>query len=104
MFEVRKGRYITTGIKNTIEQDLQIFLWQLIDELVGKDEFEVDYLQIFELTVMSCDDIVYQKIIHRQEVPTYHKEYRLLSTNPVNANLFVIDSEITCTMLLQEEF
>ena len=42
------SRYITRGVGNRIPLDIQIFIWQLIEDLkdtVGK----VDYLQVFDI-------------------------------------------------------
>lgn len=96
-------RYMTIGIKNTIPMDLQIFLWSCIDNL-REQEITLDYLQVFELKKVICDDMEYQLVEHRQEVPKYNKEYRIFPSENVDAKVFVLDDGDHSTMLLAEEY
>jgi len=61
------SRYITRGVENKIPLDLQIFMWQAIEELKNECE-EVDYLQVFNISVASEIDHTL-RIVHSQEVP-----------------------------------
>ena len=65
------SRYITRGVGNRIPLDIQIFIWQLIEDL--KDTVgEVDYLQVFDISIADeTEETV--RIIHSQEVPQYKK-------------------------------
>lgn len=38
---------------------------------------EVDYLQVFELSIVRKDDILLQKVVHRQECPQATDTYFL---------------------------
>ncbi|NMM65229.1 DUF960 domain-containing protein [Clostridium sp. P21] len=96
-------RYITRGIKNEIPLELQLFIWNCIDELKGQGK-QLDYLQVFELKREIVDDIAMQKIEHRQEVPKYEKTYKILPEGVVSAKIFVIDDNTHSTMLLAEEY
>lgn len=98
-----KDRYMTIGIKNELPMDIQLFIWECIDKLKEK-ETELDYLQVFELKKARVDDIFFQLVEHRQEVPEYKKEYRIFPKEMVNAKIFVIDDETHSTMLLAEEY
>lgn len=51
MFEPEKKRYLTRGIDETIPLELQLFMWNAIDNMPAPK----DYLQIFELT--QKDDV-----------------------------------------------
>ena len=51
---IEQQRYLTRGIANKIEPLIQLYLWELIDERKHKGK-EVDYFQIFELSVESQD-------------------------------------------------
>ena len=93
-----KKRYVTNGIQGTLGLGLQIYLWDLIDEMEG----EKDYLQVFELHKVTEDEI---EIIHRQEEPEYRKELK------VNDNIeddyikvYIIDDGDYSTMLLACEY
>ena len=100
MFEKNQPRYLTKGVDSTISLALQIFLWELIDNLTEPR----DYLQIFEL---SYTESGFQKIVHKQEQPEYIAEYVIIEElfpKAVNAKIYVIDDEDHATMLLDEEY
>jgi hypothetical protein len=52
-----KQRYLTRGVDKTIPLEVQIFMWQCIDNL----KVEKDYLQVFDLSVENG----MQKVIHK---------------------------------------
>lgn len=97
-------RYITKGIQQEIPIELQLLLWRFIDAL--KDQMmEVDYLQVFELTIGKVGDLPFQMIIHREESPQYSKTYKILTKEVVDAKIFVIDDENGhSTMMLAGEY
>lgn len=95
-------KYITKGVQNEVPVDLQTFLWSCIDKL--KEQGDVDYLQVMELKKIICDDIEYQLIVHKQEVPEYKKEYRTLPSKIIETRIFIIDSGQYSTMLLAIEY
>lgn len=97
------SRYITRGVGNRIPLDIQIFIWQLIEDL--KDTVgEVDYLQVFDISIV--DEIEKTvRIIHSQEVPKYKKIWIVKSSESCdNEKIFVIDDDTHSTMLLAEEY
>ena len=95
-------RYITCGISSAIPHEIQLALWRMIDNLRASTDVEVDYLQIFRLSIQNGK----QKIIHRQEEPVYCNEILVAFIwNPVeNAKIFVIDDGAHSTMMLAEEY
>ena len=97
------SRYITRGVGNRIPLDIQIFIWQLIEDL--KDTVgELDYLQVFDISIV--DEIEKTvRIIHSQEVPKYKKIWIVKSSEPCyNEKIFVIGDDTHSTMLLAEEY
>lgn len=97
MFENK--RYMTRGFQQEIPLELQLTIFQLIDELKMKSK--MDYLQVFEL---SKDGFI-QVLEHRMEDPKYKKTYRFVFSNPVtSAKIFVIDSGEYTTAMLAEEY
>ena len=92
-------RYMTRGFQDTIPLDLQLTIFQLIDEL--KTKSKMDYLQVFEL---EAESKYIQKLEHRMEEPTYKKKYRFAFTKPITAKIFVIDDGNQTTFLLAEEY
>ena len=97
MFEPNKPRYLTRGVDAEIPLEIQLFLWEAIDNMPEPK----DYLQIFELT--KVNDM--QCILHKSEQPEYSMTYILPNVeNDVNCKIYCIDSEEYCTMLLAEEY
>lgn len=97
------NRYISRGINDEIPIDVQIFMWQLIEEL--KDTIEdVDYLQVFTISIVDESENTI-RIIHSQEVPEYKKIWIFKASEPCSEEkIFVIDDGSHSTMLLKEEF
>ncbi len=96
MFE--NDRYITRGIAEEVNVEMQIFLWSLIDGL----SVTKDYLQIFEISNMD-DGVV--RVVHKQEIPHYKKVYFLdIQSTPSTYKVFVIDSGTYSTMMLASEY
>lgn len=97
MFEPEKKRYLTRGVDETIPVELQLFMWEAIDHMPEPK----DYLQVFELSVENCLQVIH----HTSEQPEYEMTYILPTTeNTVKAKIYCIDSDTYCTMLLAEEY
>ena len=98
MFENNKGRYLTRGVDAEIPLDIQIFMWEAVDNMPEPK----DYLQVFNLTVQNGLQI----IRHTSEKPKYEMTYILTSllTKAVTAKVYIIDDGDHCTMLLAEEY
>jgi hypothetical protein len=96
-------RYVSKGIQQTIPLELQSFMWNSIDKLKAQ-KYDLDYLQIFQLTKQRVEDIFLQQIIHSQELPKFVKTYILLSNEAIDTKVFVIDNGKYSTMLLYEEY
>lgn len=92
-------RYMTVGFQKNLPLDLQITIFQLIDEL--KTKSKIDYLQVFELEAKGK---YIQKLEHRMEQPEYKKKYRFVFTKPTTAKIFVIDDGDHTTAMLAEEY
>ncbi len=92
---------MTRTIDETVHAEIQMILWRLIEEQ-GKQELELDYLQVFELKVKDGR----QHIIHRQEVPERKREwiYTLQYTTPIDQTIWCIDNESNQMMLLPNEY
>ena len=95
-------RYITCRISRVIPNEIQSALWSMIDNLRASTDIEVDYLQVFRLSIQNGK----QKIIHRQEEPVYYNEtFVAFIWNPVeDAKIFIIDDGVHSTMMLAEEY
>lgn len=97
-------RYATRGVNNRLGLDVQLLLWSLID--IRKEKgIEIDYLQVFELSVIQKDGIDIQYVIHRQEGPPAVDNYyvpQLETTTQIT--VWVMDCDEYCMMLLPEEY
>ena len=90
------NRYATAQICEKVSPRLQAFMWMCIDFL----NVDADYLQVFELS----EEQGMQKIVHKQEMPEYSKEYLIPCAKPLSAKIFVIDDGEYATMLFADEY
>lgn len=89
-------RYVTKGVQEQVPVQLQILMWQLIDDLPK----ERDYLQIF-----NFEKMVYKIMVtHSQEVPEYEQTYAVSGPFLFVGKIFVIQEDDHETMLLAEEY
>ena len=95
-------RYMTKGFENTIPYLIQLLLFQMIDSL--KINSDVDYLQVFILSVEAREGRTFQKIIHSQEQPSRSKTYLIPYPSPVTEKVYAIDDKGHHTFLLAEEY
>lgn len=100
MFE--NPRYITKGFQNTIPVETQLILFGLLDD--AKKNHELDYLQVFNLSVERHNHVDLQKIIHTQEQPRWSRTVYYPVKNLVTAKVFAIDDEDHHTFLLADEY
>lgn len=89
-------RFLTRGVQAEIPMELQLFLWNCIDQLPE----ERDYFQVFKLDVSNEK----QHIHHFSKQPEYSKEYQISTEKPITAKVYVIDDIDHSTMLLAEEY
>lgn len=89
-------RFLTKGVQAEIPIELQLFLWNCIDNLPE----ERDYFQVFALKEIDGK----QHIHHFSEQPEYSKEYQISTEKPITAKVYVIDDTDHSTMLLAEEY
>lgn len=94
-----KERYLTREVADRVPVEIQLLMWQLIEEL----EVEKDYLQIFELLPLDRDLV---KIVHKQEFPEFTCEIIIKHKNiKEKMKIFVIDNDInSSTMMLNHEY
>ena len=90
------NRYLTCGIDSTIPLELQLFIWNCVDQLPEPR----DHLQVFDLKPVGS----LQCITHSSEEPEYHKNYLLPSDSPITDKIYVLDDGDHSTMLLAEEY
>jgi len=92
----KNKRYITRGVQTEIPFALQLFMWECVDKM---PELK-DYFQVFRLENSGG----LQKITHFSELPEYHREYMIPTSNPITAKVYIIDSDEYSTMLLASEY
>lgn len=96
---------MTRRIQETISPEIQLVLWSIIDQNLS-DGKELDYLQVFSLSIVHAGDVMYQRVRHKQEQPDGQQIYDIAGIRePVSAlTVWVIDSGDYCTMLLPEDY
>ncbi|WP_286230282.1 DUF960 family protein [Neobacillus mesonae] len=102
MFEKEKNRLVTRSVESEVPIAIQVLIWNFIDELRKKRQSEMDYLQVFQLTVQ--DGV--QEIINTQEEPL--KEDSIKVTLPKNlmltTRIWIIDDGNYSTMLFPFDY
>ncbi len=97
-------RYLTSGVATDLSSDLQMILWELLD-VKRRQGVELDYLQVFELSIECALGEVFQKIVHSQEVPAFSEiQYHRSISKPINRKVWIIDSDEYVTMLFPTEY
>lgn len=102
-FEEGKKRYETKGINQEISIEYRFLMWEMIEAL----KIPKDYLQIFNLRVVTdASGNKIQSIIHMQEEPEYREEYTFpIISNGVAGKVYVIDDGGDyVTMLWADEY
>ncbi|MBP2031932.1 hypothetical protein J2Z42_000597 [Clostridium algifaecis] len=101
-------RYITIGIRKNINKKIQMEIWNIIDRLKSKDNFHLDYLQVFELkeieNTRELNEFYNQKIVHFQEQHEYKEKIFIKVNNPVNSKIYVIDDSKHTIMMEASEY
>ena len=104
-FKDGQKRYITMGIHQRLPPTIQFFLWRMVELM--KQNFEADYLQVFNLEVIGDkeDDSLVQVITHSQEVPEYERIYYfpILSGITATGKIYIMDEGDHAIMLWADE-
>ena len=97
MFEKSKGRYLTRGVDEKIPLELQLFMWEAVDNMPAPK----DYLQVFNLSIENGLQVIH----HTSEQPEFDMTYILTTVNTdITEKIYIIDDGEQCTMLLAEEY
>ena len=97
MFEDKGKRYMTIRIAETLHIEIQLLLWNLIDDRVAKGE-ELDYLQVFELSMKNGK----QWIVHRQEQQPAKQQWivEFHHTKPITSIIWCMDNGVEGQMMM----
>lgn len=96
-------KYQTRTVAFDVNLEIQMILWSMIDKWKEHGK-ELDYLQIFELSIVNINGKPVQKVIHHQEVPPLKEEKLFKVHQPMNCRLWVVDSEVAAVMMFPEEY
>lgn len=98
-------RFISSGINTTLPPQLQLYLWQLQDNL-KEEQKEVDYLQVFHISEIIKNGLIAVK--HTAEAPPHEEIYLFRTKNTFEGTVYIItdyvDNEMIETMLLSSEY
>ena len=95
---------MTKGFFNEIPDDVKFFLASVISTMAAKDDKEVDYLQVFTLKKHDFGGIMFQNVVHSQEVPPFEESIFFPCPDAVEQKVYVIDDGEYYTYLLAEEY
>ena len=103
MFDV--PRYATRQVVEQVGLELQLAFWTAI-ELRAEQGQEMDFLQVFSLSVEWADGEPLQKVLNRQEQPQQDVSFYVNGVETLldGVTLWVMDSGTYCTMLFPEEY
>jgi hypothetical protein len=77
---------------------------KIIDNCKGKS-VEVDYLQVFELSIARKDGVSVQKVIYKQECsPISDSYYFTMIEMLIKMTIWAMNNEEYCTTLLPDEY
>lgn len=98
-------KYSTRRIADDVDLDIQLVIWNMIEEWDKKGK-KLDYLQIFDLYIETAMGMVFQKIVHRQEVPRLKEETYFKCWRPLQLKtIWVIDNgDGTAVMMFPEDY
>ena len=96
------SKYATQSVADCVPLHLQIMLWTLIERkrLTGE---ELDYLQVFELSLYSDGGQSLQQVIHRQEVPPFAETHYFETEEIYVGKIWTMDNGDHATMLLPSD-
>jgi hypothetical protein len=102
VFEKEKNRFATSFIDNGVPIEIQSLIWSIIDELRVKRQEEMDYLQVFQLTIQDG----FQIINNIQEQPFKEECFKVvLSKNKMlTTKIWVLDDGNYTTMLFPSDY
>ncbi len=85
-------RYLTREVADRVPIDIQLLMWDLVQQIEEKD-----YLQVFELTPKGSGVV---EMIHKQEIP----ESTMIHKIKEKMKLYIIDNGEYSTMMFSHEY
>lgn len=100
-----KDKYITSHANETLPLVLQVAMWENINKR-RENKVQLDYLQVFELSIENKEGRLIQLIKHSQEQPKKTETYRVECDGfePIQDKVFVIDDGDYSTMLMASDY
>lgn len=90
-------RYLTREVADRVPIDIQLLMWDLVEQIEEKD-----YLQVFELTPKGSGIV---EMIHKQEIPESTKLYKIKHNEiKEKMKLYIIDNGEYSTMMFSHEY
>ena len=102
-FKFDGPKYSTNTIVHELPLELQLYLWQLVDERAQTST--ADYLQVFSLSAGRTSDGKEALVVkHSQVQPSIEDTYFLEAMPHRKAKIYVIDDISHVTMLFSHEY
>ena len=99
----KDNRYVTRCVNEEVDIRIQMIIWSMIDNLKGKGNIELDYLQVFKIRKEGNKIVINQS----QEVPEYSCTYEIEIEDVQiddKIKVYVIDSGEYSIMLFTGEY
>ncbi|GEC93327.1 DUF960 family protein [Brevibacillus brevis] len=104
-----KKRYATVAIVEEVGVDIQRLLWEMLDDRIEQGH-TLDYLQVFDLSVISINGQAMQRVCNWQEQPCLQIESVTTQIDttqiesPIQTTIWIIDDGDCYTMLYPYEY
>ncbi|MFS0556375.1 DUF960 family protein [Brevibacillus sp. 179-C9.3 HS] len=99
-----KKRYATAAIVEEVGVGIQRLLWEMLDDRIEQGH-ALDYLQVFELSVIFINGQAIQRVCNRQEQPCLQVELVTPQIeSPIQTTIWIIDDGDCYTMLYPYEY
>lgn len=96
---------ITHRVAVEVSEELQRLLWDILISIIrGRDPRTVDFLQIFELSVIERHGHALQRIVHHQERPFWQGEGVFEVDQPIDATLYGYIDGASITLMFAEDY
>lgn len=99
-------RYSTNTVATEVDLDIQMILWSMIDAWKSQGK-ELDYLQVFDLSLECTFGRMFLKIEHHQEVPELKEVAYFRVYQPINTTIWIVnngDDEGNAVMMYPSEY
>ncbi|WP_088186821.1 DUF960 family protein [Desulfosporosinus sp. FKA] len=104
MFE-KDHRYMTRKVIEKVPEEVQKLVWDILDLFINRREpAEIDYLQVFSLSITIANGKEMQQVTHQQEQPQFLQTMIFEVNQPIEATLYAYGEKELTTLMFSEDY